>query len=205
MHQRFFSFLMALLISCLLVMAGPAHGAELIEDAKVGIGGQFKLGHWTPLQVRLHSPDDLQGQVEVTIEDGDATAAVYQGASPVSLVAGKSQTVTSYVRFGRQQSGLEVVFRDSAGELLSSRRFATPRAMLSTDYWILTVGADIPVNKRQLASGLAVDARELNTGHLASLDDLPDKWIGLEGVDQLVLTTSQQEYTGTDQEESRAG
>ena len=205
MHQRFFFFLMALLISCLLVMAGPAHGAELIEDAKVGIGGQFKLGHWTPLQVRLHSPDDLQGQVEVTIEDGDATAAVYQGASPVSLVAGKPQTVTSYVRFGRQQSGLEVVFRDSAGELLSSRRFATPQAMLSTDYWILTVGADIPVNKRQLASGLAVDARELNAGHLASLDDLPDKWIGLEGVDQLVLTTSQQEYTGTDQEESRAG
>jgi hypothetical protein len=204
MYQRFSPFQTALIALGLLVMTSSTTGAELIEDVEVGIGGQFKLGHWTPLQLRLHSSADLQGQVEVIVEDGDATAAVYQGASPVSLVAGKPQTVTSYVRFGQQRSGLEVVFRDAAGKVLASRRFATPQAMLSTDYWILTVGADIPVNKRQLASGLGVDTRELYTGHLASLDGLPDKWIGLEGVDQLVLTTSQQEYTGTEQGTGRA-
>ena len=203
MHQRFFPFPMAVIALGLLVMASSTTRAELIEDVEFGIGGQFKLGHWTPLQIHLHASADLQGQVEVIVEDGDATAAVYQGASPVSLAAGEPQTVTTYVRFGRQRSGLEVVFRDSAGQLISSRRFATPQAMLSTDYWILTVGADIPVNKRQLAPGLAVDTRELYTGHLASLDGLPDKWIGLEGVDQLVLTTSRQEYTGSGEGESR--
>ena len=84
MHQRFSPFPPTLIALGLLVMASSTTGAELIEDVEIGIGGQFKLGHWTPLQVRLHSSADLQGQVEVTVEDGDATAAVYQGASPVS-------------------------------------------------------------------------------------------------------------------------
>ena len=193
-----------LLAAGLLVLASPICAAELIEDVQVGIAGNFKLGHWTAVQIRLQSPTDLQGRIDVTVPDGDATDAVYRGPS-VSLSAGQPQTVFVYVRFGRQESGLEVLFHDLQGQQAVSRRFATARAMLSTDYWILTVGADIPLNDSLLRRGLAVDS-DLQIGHLDSLDQLPDQWIGLDGVDQLVMTTSRQQYTGeAGESESRLG
>jgi hypothetical protein len=199
MNPRFSPRPFALLMLGLLLITRPLHGAELIEDVQVGIGGKLKLGHWTAVQVQLQSPVTLQGQVEVTVQDGDATDAVFRGPSEVSLEAGKPQTVTIYVRFGQQKSGLEVVFRDPGGQLLCSRRFVTPRAMLSTDYWILTVGAEIPANQALLKRSLAPDdGQHLIVGHLSSMADLPDQWIGLGGIDQLVLTTSRQEYTGGD-------
>ena len=84
MNPRFSPRPFALLMLGLLLIARPLHGAELIEDVQVGIGGKLKLGHWTPVQVQLQSPVTLQGQVEVTVQDGDATDAVFRGPSEVS-------------------------------------------------------------------------------------------------------------------------
>jgi len=42
-----------LLAAGLLVLASPICAADLIEDVQVGIAGNFKLGHWTAVQIRL--------------------------------------------------------------------------------------------------------------------------------------------------------
>ena len=189
----------ALVILGVLAMARSLGGAELIGNVEVGIDGNFKLGHWTPVEIQLQSVTDLEGKIEVAVLDGDATEAVFRGPSTILLSAGKLQVVTIYVRIGQQESGLEVFFRAPGGELLSSRQLVTPPAMLSTDYWILKVGADFPVNEVLLKRSLAPDTEQnLVVGQIPSIVDLPDRWIGLEGVDQLVLTTSRQEYTGGD-------
>ncbi|HYW78221.1 MAG TPA: hypothetical protein VE890_01550, partial [Thermoguttaceae bacterium] len=157
--------------------------APKTEGIRVGFGGFYKVGVWTPVEVT--------GDVSrIIVPDGDGIP---------SQVAGR------YVRFGRVDSQLTVE-TDGAGGAVGRKVFSsTPDAEGSgfgLDYrpaigaarqLIVGVAAD-PVGLED-AVGLSrqeVDERPVAV-RLPDCSQLPDRWYGYEGVDVLLLSTSRPE------------
>jgi len=190
----------ALLASVALLLASlplARLSAASIDDVQVGVAGGYKLGHWTPVRVQLTAESQQTLQLEVAVLDGDGVPASYTAA--VQLAAGETASQTVYVRVGRKSDGIEVLLRQDGSASFDSRRVPLPLPMLSTDYWLVVVGADLPLNVATLRRGLTAGST-LHIGHLDSLAELPDRWLGLAGVDQLILTTSQPSFTSAGSE-----
>ena len=71
---------------------------------RVGLGGCYKAGLWTPVEVTLRGGSEAcRGRVSLTVPDGDGVASrvVTPPDEPVSLSPGKETTVGLNVRFGR--------------------------------------------------------------------------------------------------------
>ncbi len=173
--------------------AGPVGLPEII-GVRVGFSGHYKVGVWTPVEVRfdrdaIGAPDTLH----VTVPDGDGVP------SRVSAeFTGDENSALLYVRFGRVQSELAVELR-SDDQVLASKRFTSgehpefPPAVAATGKIILGVGVD-PLGLKDAVARLheKEDARTVAV-RLENGRQLPDRWYGYEGIEALVISTSQPE------------
>jgi hypothetical protein len=187
--------------------AWPAAGwAEVKIQARVGFpaGGEssrFKLGSWSPVYVTVTNETEqrLPPGCKLLTEapDSDDLTGQYTQALP-ELPSGTQETVVTYTRVGNQAGDVTLTIKDP-----SDRTLATARAR--RDYQdalgagtslYLTLGSPLP----DLRTALTPANQDKNAAHpvefvaLTNAQDLPRYWFGYQGIDLLILTTSQQGF-----------
>ncbi len=186
------------IVSLLIGLPGPsalpaaqAEGPR-IDSISVGFEGAFKVGHWTPIQIACTGGGEAQ---PVTVEvltpdtDGVRTAFTDNQAPPLELAPGKTAKVLRYFKPGQVSGDVEVRLRKGTA-VVASRRFSPgqfPAALPADQRLIVTIGPSIGVDQ---AIGQGSMSQRSTCPRLTTADQLPDQWHGYEGVNILVLPTS---------------
>ncbi len=203
------AFLFGLVMSALCWVAPQATHAQdvtkpQIKDLRIGFDGAYKLGSWTPVEVDLQGgSEQLTGQVIVTAPDSDGVPVSVSTPSdrPVGVTPQSSTTVRLFIRVGKSESSIKVAFVVE-GKVRAERTF---HVGIETDGQLLLDG--LPATSRlhvqfgpALGLGMLVkepeDTSPLVTTTIRQLsraDQLPTEWYGYEGVDTVLLTTSEVE------------
>ncbi len=175
-----------------------------IAQVRVGFEGHYKVGYWTPVEVTLRGgTESFTGEIQLFVPDGDGvqTRVTTLKTSPVQTVPGVATSpVMMVAKFGRTDGNLLVRFV-ADGKIRAEREYRPgleqderhiPYAKPSTDELILTLGPSVGV-----ASAIATrnpdDGPSTYVVQLPDVSALPTRWYGYEGVDMLVLSTSQPE------------
>lgn len=189
-----FGFALCLQLLSAVAIATAADGLPKIAAVSLGIDGRFKPGYWTPVRIQLAGGSQpFHGSVQIVAPDGDGVAARFidRDLPVVELAAGESRTVVRLVKIGRTsgvisielvQDGITVARRELAGSELSRP--------ISERELIVTYGPSIGLADaigRKSRAGMNVEICDLS-----SLEQFPEHWLGLEAVDTIVLTTSDQ-------------
>ncbi|TWU24639.1 hypothetical protein [Bythopirellula polymerisocia] len=196
-----------LALVCVLLVGGELHAQDekpRITDVEIGFDGAYKLGCWTPVQVILEGGSiPLTGVVQVTVPDGDGvpTTVISPFNRPVGIEPGRTTTVNLFIRVGQSAAPLEAKFITADRKNSVSRTFfAGPESgdgviaggLPATNRLIVALGPALGLG--DLLANESVD--ELSRTHLVQLQstaELPTEWQGYEGVETLILTTSQPE------------
>jgi hypothetical protein len=147
------SVLVFLAASLLLPRWVPAaeDSAEIV-GLRVGLAGCYKVGLWTPVEVVLRGHRPAEGQLALTVPDGDGVPTRIATApdQPCRVRPGEETSVLLYARLGRAAGSLAVEFRDAegpgvqrsfeAGEAGGRTRFRT--AASSKGLLVAVVGRD---------------------------------------------------------------
>jgi hypothetical protein len=186
----------AVLAGVLLASAAAADGGELptIGDVRVGFAGSFKVGRWAPVAVDVAGADrEVRGRLHITSLDGDGvpTRLEWTGQPPTNVPAGKKITLHAIVKTGRLRSRLRVEFVCEDG-----RRTAPAEAELqatpASGQLIVTLSDDLGITDLRRPSQDAPDEATV-VAVVDRADDLPDFWLGYDGVDLVTLTTARDE------------
>jgi hypothetical protein len=183
-----------------------AAAAEKPEFSKirVGIGDCHKTGLWTSVELKIKGGDfPLTGIVAVTVPDGDGTPSQVV-SKPVMAVSGQETPVRMLVRFGRGGSELSAEFIVE-GKTVAQRTFKTglrgdgevfADALQEQPLYVVVgdtkAGVDEAVERQDAASkdpnrrGMFRPA----IAHVTDVSQLPVHWCGYEGVDAMVIATS---------------
>ncbi len=186
--------LLSLLLASPLAAAPAAIGAASISNVKLGLGGRFKLGHWSPVWIQLNAADEpLRGDLHVEVPDGDDLWSSYVGGgfADVDVPAGEQRTVLGYVRVGRAGGSMIVRFDSRDGPALSQvhslEQFGL--AITTSSQRVVVVGDNIGMDQAQRYLRRR-DGEEVVATLIEDTAGLPDRWYGYDGVNLLVLTTS---------------
>jgi hypothetical protein len=191
---------LCLLWASAVFAAQTPSGPPKIVDVRVGFAGHYKAGLWTPVVVTLRGGGEpVAGQLRLVAPDGDGvpSCVVAPAQGTVQIEPGQETRVAACVRIGRRESQLAVELR--SGERLLARRVfdsaspgqssSYPPALLSGQELIVVVGMAATVV--QEAVGLLGQRAEEKAAvvEVEDLRELPDRWLGYEGVDAVVLGT----------------
>jgi hypothetical protein len=189
----------ALLAAWSLAPASSAANDLLtLQAASVGVGGQYKSGYWNPVRLTVAAgPQGAKGELVLVIPDGDRVPVLYadelRGA--IDLASGEAATVLLYGKSGPVGVPMRVELRDG-GRALWSHELREPlvaRARPSTQELIVAAGP--PVGIEQAIATIRRPAEtSLVAASAASAAELPDRWWGYDGVDVLVLLTSDADF-----------
>ena len=180
----------------LILFSGSFAAAEgpRVLDLEVGVGSQCQLGYWTPVRIQVQAGSQtFSGHLELAASDSDGLMAVYSGFpdGDVEIVAGNKRWLTGYVRFGRPDSGL--IVRLVAGDtVVNERTYSSrqlPEMIRSTVDRVVLIGAEM-----NLEEALNSQSQPVKVVHLPDFSSFPDRWYGLEGVRQIMVTTSHPDF-----------
>ena len=181
-----------------------------IAQVRVGFEGRYKVGYWTPVEVTLRGgTESFTGAIQLFVPDGDGvqTRVATLETSPVQTVPGVATSpVVMYCKFGRTDGDLLVRFV-ADGKIRAEREYRPglgqderhiPYALPSTDELILTLGPSVGIasavaTRTQVAATGQNEGPRTHVVQLPNVSALPTRWYGYEGVDMLVLSTSQPE------------
>ena len=163
-----------------------------IKSVRAGVGGRCKAGFWAPVWLTLQAgPDGAAGALELVAEDGDNVPVIYsQGnAATIQLSAGQATSRLLYAKIGPVNTALRAQLRKEDSVIWSEELSGLPPRLDATNEVVVTIGPDIGGSKA--ASSIRRPA-ELAMVHLHVQDpsDLPDQWWGYEGVDLVIMPTS---------------
>ena len=170
-----------------------ADGGVSVAALRVGFKGNYRVGFWTPVEVTLRGgPRTVTGRLSLSLPDGDAVRTELV-TEPVEVPAGSETRVTSYLKFGALQSSLTLRFGDGehvwatetfqAGSGITDVEFH--KAFPSTQSLVLTLGTAIGVE--EAIGRVRGPLDRTNVINLSDAAQLPDDWLGYEGVEKLVL------------------
>ncbi len=178
-----------------------------IVGVRVGFAGHYKVGVWTPVAVTFQGGNQAwDGRVAVTVLDSDGVPGRHVAPSQgtCKLLAGQETTVTVYVRFGRIESEMKVEFL-AADKVVAERTLKTAAsgehvgfspALLASQDLVVVVGPAAAASQEG-ASLLVQSAEEkADVVHVADVAQLPDQWFGYEGVNAILLYTSDPKLYG---------
>ncbi len=187
----------ALLLVVWLAVRQPlkAQGPEIVA-VRAGFAGLYKTDCWTPVEVTLRGGAKASvGQLELTVPDGDGTPSQVIGGRghQIAVTPGQGASQMLFVKFGRADAQLRVGLR-SEGRLIAEREFEQgsdelPAAMTPGQELIVMVGPPIPLNEK--SDPAQEEERRTHVARLSDVSQLPTRWYGYEGVDVLILSTSQ--------------
>ena len=167
----------------------PSH--LTVNSATVGIGGRAKAGFWAPIWLDLTAgPAGARGRVEIVIPDGDNIPVVCtDDRDHLDLMPGQEARLLRYAKIGPARAPIRVQLRDGQRVLWSQELSGLPPRLIATQEMIVGVGPAI-----DLPAAIATIRRSPELAYMAvqveNAADLPDRWWGYEGVDTIVLTTS---------------
>ena len=163
-----------------LLIIGTALAADVKLSARVGLGGKVRENSWFPIIIDVETEaETIDGTVEVLLADERGDMARY--ASPVKIIGKAHKRFFIYVR----SKG----FQRSAKVLLISRG----QIILRGEIPLLAVS---PATELIGLCGKAGSGVEMILGSYVSesiaktvieLEDLPDRWLGYDGLTALLL------------------
>jgi hypothetical protein len=174
---------------------------------RVGFNGSYKLGCWTPVEVDIKPGASAQtAKVQLIVADSDGVPT-RTTSDPVSLVPGQTATVRMFARFGQVEGDLigkllvdEKVVHERVWQPGEVDDNGFPTALPATDRLIVTVGNDLAI-----AAALRMKLERIHFAHVATIEQIPNRWFGYESVDQVVLVTSDATaFPGLDQNDRYA-
>jgi len=174
-----------------MVEASAESSTALSIDAlRVGFSGRYRVGYWTPAEVTITAGQQpFVGQMTVIVPDNDGipTRITAPTAGELQIAAGETASVPVYFKQGQLGSELTVELHDKTSRR-AIRTFRPGAAgslagvMLSSARLVLSIG------EQEISSGAPRRSSALTS--LADFSALPDRWYGLEGVDAILLNTS---------------
>jgi hypothetical protein len=170
-----------------------AQGPLRVTRASIGFGGKYKSGFWNPVIVSLQAGDrGAAGELELVVPDGDHVPVIFadETAGRIDLAPGQQTTVMLYAKTGPIAAPVTLRLHGEGGEIWSHdlSGLVTP-AQLATQELVVGIGPDVGLSS---AEGLIKRRNDLTlvTAQVDSAADLPDAWWAYEGVDVVVLSTS---------------
>lgn len=196
----------ACLFICLAIPAAQAETKKTptIVSMRVGLNGAYKLGCWTPVEVDLlGGTEQFTGLMVVNAPDADGvpTTVVSPPSRPVGVTPGELVTARLYVRVGRTESQLRASFV-AGGKVLAKRTFDVgPEeedryingGMSASSKLIVQFGAPLGIGELVKSDGSDDQLSSTFVTQLNTAEQLPTQWYGYDGVDTVLLTTSQVE------------
>jgi hypothetical protein len=162
-----------------------------VLSVEVGVGGEYKRGHWTPVTITLEVHRSCQARLVLTTADGEGLSAGF--ADPeLHAVRWEPGTirVERYVKFGQLDAGLlvEVVLTDGLRYQRAFSAQALPPSRASTSELIVVLGEELGIAQALPLRPYRI-ARQV---HVVPLDwsQIPGHPLGLDGVDLIVASTS---------------
>ncbi len=162
-----------------------------VESVQIGFAGRYKVGSFTPLSIHLRSQSgsDQTGDLAVEMVDGDGVQVQLERQG-LALASGKIESIRTLVKPGRPQGVLKLSFGEpSSAKAVHLADAHLPQALLATQELIVEVGKSIgmPLLERLYPqSDLARPSATLVENPAL----LPQDWLGYDGVDLVVVTTS---------------
>jgi hypothetical protein len=185
---------------CAMVVAGQAALAEdspsagpRIVDVAWGLGGQFKVGYWTPVRVDMDAgAGAFSGKLEIVAPDSDDLLVrfAHGSAGQLELASGQARTVWHYFKTGKTRAELRVRLIDRDGRVWDERVIRDVVAAPSHWQWVVSAGAGIGVEDASVYLA-RMRGERLISSVLADPAEFPDRWYGYEGVNALVVSTAE--------------
>ncbi|MFO0455914.1 MAG: hypothetical protein ACK5Z0_07870, partial [Planctomycetota bacterium] len=180
-----------------LALSFPSDAAAQIEDVKLGIENQVRLGEWAAVSLKLGNQLAPASVVRMEIEtiDGDGVPAIYE-QTPV-FDANDERRLVGWFRLGVTKGEVRIRLLDSAGKELAQSAFGVSSTPNESTVTVLPLTARLIV-----VVGVAPEARPLfnwanNRGEdfrlifLDSVSSLPPTALGLRNLDMLVLAATE--------------
>mgnify|MGYP002621751939 CR=1 FL=1 len=182
-------------VDCVVQPAGLAQDSRqpTIAELEAGFDGQFKVGSWAPFRVVIEGgSESATGHVEMTVADGDGVPSRVHAPvdQPVSVAPGQRVEVALIAKIGQLHGDVTVEFRGEHG-VLATRRFRTgepgPLAGIQPVATQLVVAVGGPLASY---SDAYFERRHIALADVESVGELPRQWAAYEGVDALVIGTT---------------
>ena len=175
------------------VAADSAFELPKILDVQLGFVGKYKVGYWTPVNVKVRSGQrGWKGRVELTAPDGDGLSARFIGTQNfVDMLPQQEMTIAAIAKFGRIQSSLGVMLIGSDDRIVE-RLFTPnelPEARPATHQFVVHVGKTMGIEEIVRT----LDRSDIMVRELNETAGLPIHWAAYDGVDTLIMTTGQLE------------
>lgn len=184
---------LALLLPSLFLRAADKAEAPLtLKASKIGFSGKFKAGFWQPIWLTVVAgPSGARGQLELVVADGDQTPAVFRDSerSALDLAAGTEKTILLYCQSGPATAPITARLTSEDKILWTETLPASTPPLRSTQDFVVTLGPSIGIDDAARTIRRPADTALANS-RITVPSDLPDRWWGYEGVNRLVLTTS---------------
>jgi hypothetical protein len=183
----------------LLLQATFVSGADkpadvlTLKDAKVGFGGKFKAGFWQPVWLTITAgPNGARGHLELIVADGDQMPAVFREAEQGSLdlPAGSEKTTLLYCKSGPTTAAITARLVDEEKIVWSQELVGSRPQLRSTQEFIVSLGTSAGLEDAVATIRRQAETK-LTVSRVALAAQLPDRWFGYDGVDQLFITTSE--------------
>jgi hypothetical protein len=183
---------LAMGMSAARLVAADSAERLTVKTAGVGIAGKFKAGFWQPVRLTVVAgAEGARGRLELVVPDGDQAPVIYanEEAAPVNLTAGQEGTFLLYAKMGPVAAPITVQLRQDGRVAWSHALTGLPPALLATQELILGIGP--PVGLEEAVAAIRRQPEiALQAATVRSPAELPDMWWGYEGVDVVVLPTS---------------
>ncbi|MFO0925559.1 MAG: hypothetical protein U0736_00760 [Gemmataceae bacterium] len=207
-----------LLAAILLLAVAPLAAADTppeVERVRVGLpagpdAGCTRNGAWAPVAVTLRGGKEgnPQGAYRLRIETTDLEEIAYQIVVPVpALAADGLRTVQGYVVPGSDGAGFRVHLETASGRPVRSmpplsREIGRELVVGHQDVLYLAAGAALNGLKRAAdrldrpddKGDVAFDGPRRQLIHTDDPAMLPDRWLGYDAVDVVVLPTGNREF-----------
>ena len=192
---------LSLLAALLTALGSAGSGAQAahdlgdmltIEKATAGFGGKLKAGFWQPVRMTIIAgPQGAAGRLEVIVPDGDQVPVVYRDRDrgQINLAAGQRQTLLLYAKSGPVDVPFAIRFTTAAGGQWTRDLPSLAPKLRSTQEFVVGVGPPIGLDDAVATIRRRAEAA-IQAAQVSAPEMLPDRWWGYEGVDCLVLTTS---------------
>ena len=174
-------------------VAGDDTGPQIV-GFRVGFGGTYKIGCWTAAWITVRAGEGpLEAQLELIVPDGEGVPArfVQEEGRRLALRPGETVTVRRLVKPGRARGGFGVQLRQG-DRVLATRRFPAGTPVDPDRPLLLTLGPSIG-EEQALARRFAGAEAGPAFCRLDEAADLPEEWLGYEGINVMVLPTSQRQ------------
>lgn len=180
--------------------AAAQSSAEVsVAALKLGLNGRYKVGCWSEATVTLRGgTTPFTGWVQLVVADPDGVPTTVTSMKPVRVADAELATVRVNVRPGQTDGQVIVKLVSMEGKTVAQRTFYTgpqegalPAALTSIDRIVGAYGPPVGLGAVVRAESINLQATASTViAEVSSPADLPVHWYGYEGVETMILSTS---------------